>query len=95
MPTRPTMLDVARLADVSLKTVSRVVNGEPSVRQETEQRVRLAISGLGFRRNDAARSLRQRHGSRTLGLVIGDVGNPFYSAIARGAEQICAAETCC
>jgi LacI family transcriptional regulator len=81
------MLDVARRADVSLKTVSRVVNGEP-VRQETEQRVRLAIGELGFRRNDAARSLRQRHGSRTLGLVIGDVGNPFYSAIARGAEQI-------
>jgi hypothetical protein len=41
------MIDVARLANVSLKTVSRVVNGEPHVRRETEQRVRLAISELG------------------------------------------------
>jgi LacI family transcriptional regulator len=82
------MIDVARVASVSLKTVSRVVNGEPNVRPETEQRVRLAIHELGFRRNDAARSLRQRHTPRTLGLVIGDVGNPFYSAIARGVEQV-------
>ena len=88
MPTRPTMNDVARIAEVSLKTVSRVVNGEPNVRPETEERVQLAILELGFRRNDAARSLRQRHKPRTLGLVIGDVGNPFYSAIARGVEQV-------
>jgi LacI family transcriptional regulator len=82
------MNDVARIADVSLKTVSRVVNREPNVRPETEERVHQAISELGFRRNDAARSLRQRHKPRTLGLVIGDVGNPFYSAIARGVEQV-------
>ncbi|MEO9176280.1 MAG: LacI family DNA-binding transcriptional regulator [Gaiellales bacterium] len=82
------MIDVARLADVSLKTVSRVVNDEPNVRPETEERVQRAIVQLGFRRNDAARSLRQRHKPRTVGLVIGDVGNPFYSAIARGAEQV-------
>jgi LacI family transcriptional regulator len=88
MPSRPTMNDVARVAQVSLKTVSRVVNGEPNVRPETEQRVLRAIAELGFRRNDAARSLRQRHRPRTLGLVIGDVGNPFYSAIARGVEQV-------
>jgi LacI family transcriptional regulator len=88
MSTRPTMIDVARLADVSLKTVSRVVNDEPNVRPETVERVQRAIVQLGFRRNDAARSLRQRHKPRTVGLVIGDVGNPFYSAIARGAEQV-------
>ena len=58
------------------------------MRPETEERVHLAIRELGFRRNDAARSLRQRHKPRTLGLVIGDVGNPFYSAIARGVEQV-------
>lgn len=82
------MIDVARLAGVSLKTVSRVVNGEPNVRAETEDSVRRAINALGFRRNDAARSLRQRHKPHTLGLVIGDVGNPFYSGIARGVEQV-------
>jgi LacI family transcriptional regulator len=88
MSTRPTMNDVARVADVSLKTVSRVVNGEPNVRPETEERVQRAIRDLGFRRNDAARSLRQQHKPRTVGLVIGDVSNPFYAAIARGAEQV-------
>jgi LacI family transcriptional regulator len=88
MSTRPTMIDVARLADVSLKTVSRVVNGEPNVRAETASRVHEAIAELGFRRNDAARSLRQRHRPHTVGLVIGDVGNPFYSSIARGAERV-------
>jgi LacI family transcriptional regulator len=82
------MNDVARIADVSLKTVSRVVNGEPTVRPEMEQRVQLAIIELGFRRNDAARSLRQRHTPHTVGLVIGDVGNPFYSAIARGVHLV-------
>jgi LacI family transcriptional regulator len=82
------MNDVARIADVSLKTVSRVVNGEPTVRPEMEQRVQLAIIELGFRRNDAARSLRQRHTPHTVGLVIGDVGNPFYSAIARGVQLV-------
>jgi LacI family transcriptional regulator len=88
MPVRPTMIDVARVAEVSLKTVSRVVNGEPNVRPETEQRVHLAITELGFRRNDAARSLRQRRTARTVGFVLGDAGNPFYSAIARGVEQV-------
>jgi LacI family transcriptional regulator len=87
MSPRPTMIDVARAAEVSLKTVSRVVNREPNVRPETQERVEIAIATLGFRRNDAARSLRQRHKPRTLGLVIGDFANPFYSAIARGVEQ--------
>jgi LacI family transcriptional regulator len=95
MPSRPTMHDVARAAGVSLKTVSRVVNGEPNVRPETEQRVQQAIGRLGFRRNDAERSLRQRHRPRTLGLVIGDVGNPFSSAIARGVEQVLRSGRCC
>jgi len=82
------MIDVARIADVSLKTVSRVVNGEPTVRAEMEERVQLAIIELGFRRNDAARSLRQRHEPHTVGLVIGDVGDPFHAAIARGVQQV-------
>jgi LacI family transcriptional regulator len=55
---RPTMVDVARHAGVSLKTVSRVVNGEPAVAQELIDRVMAAIAELGFRRNDIARNLR-------------------------------------
>jgi LacI family transcriptional regulator len=84
--TRPTMRDVAVLAGVSLKTVSRVINDEPGVAAATADRVGAAIAELGFQRNDLARSLRQGHSSSTLGLVIEDVANPFYSAIAQAVE---------
>ena len=81
------MTDVAAAAGVSLKTVSRVVNRERGVAPATEERVRAAIEQLGFRRNDVARALRRGQRSRTIGLVIEDVANPFYSAIARGVEE--------
>src|SRR5919106_4360097 len=84
--TRPTMRDVAVLAGVSLKTVSRVINDEPGVATTTAARVSDAIAELGFQRNDLARSLRQGVTSSTLGLVIEDVANPFYSAIAQAVE---------
>ena len=84
---RPTMRDVASTAGVSLKTVSRVVNREPGVRADTAARVEAAIADLGFARNDVARSL--RHGrTGAIGLVIEDVANPFYSAIARTVEDV-------
>jgi LacI family transcriptional regulator len=80
------MRDVASTAGVSLKTVSRVVNGEAGVREDTAARVEAAIARLGFSRNDLARSL--RHGrANALGLVIEDVANPFYSAIVRSVED--------
>src|SRR3954447_24127799 len=85
---RPTMSDVARAAGVSLKTVSRVVNDEAGVRGATATRVQEAIAALGFGRNDAARALRSGQVSRTLGLVIEDIANPFYSGIMRGVEQV-------
>lgn len=82
------MTDVASAAGVSLKTVSRVVNEEPRVRPETAALVHEAIAQLDFRRNDMARALRRGQRSRMLGLVIEDVSNPFYSAIARGVEEV-------
>jgi LacI family transcriptional regulator len=85
---RPTMRDVAREAGVSLKTVSRVVNGEPAVGAATAARVTDAIAALGYRRNEIARSLRPGQASATVGLVIGDAANPFYSAIARAVEEV-------
>jgi LacI family transcriptional regulator len=84
---RPTMKDVAIAARVSLKTVSRVVNGEPGVTPSTEQRVREAIEMLGFRRNDSARLLRTGQ-TATVGLVLEDIGDPFYSALSRGVEGV-------
>ena len=83
---RPTMRDVANSANVSLKTVSRVVNGESGVRPELVARVESAIDQLGFRRNEIASSLR-RGRAGAVGLVIEDLANPFYSAIAHAVEQ--------
>ena len=80
------MRDVAGTAGVSVKTVSRVVNGESGVRATTAARVDAAIGRLGFTRNDLASSLR-RGRAGALGLVIEDVANPFYSAIARAVED--------
>jgi len=82
------MHDVARIAGVSAKTVSRVVNNEAPVDPLTRARVQQAIADLGFRRNEQARSLRPGQTSALIGLVTGDLGNPFYSAIARGIEDV-------
>lgn len=84
------MNDVARLAGVSIKTVSRVVNDEPAVHPETAGRVLAAIEQLGFRRNLGARNLR-RGSTGTIGLIVEDVGNPFYSELNRAIERIAAA----
>jgi LacI family transcriptional regulator len=84
------MHDVAAAAGVSLKTVSRVVNGEAGVRQDTAARVRAAVASLHFQPNAAARSLKAGRALPMLGLVIGDVTNPFYSGIARGVEEVAA-----
>jgi LacI family transcriptional regulator len=80
------MRDVAEKAGVSLKTVSRVINAEAGVAAATAERVGEAITALGFQRNDLARSLRHGLSSSTLGLVIEDVANPFYSAVAQAVE---------
>ena len=84
---RPTMEDVAAYAGVALKTVSRVVNGEPGVTPGTAERVRAAIDQLGFRRNDSARILRKGQ-TASIGLIMEDIGNPFYSVLARAVEDV-------
>jgi LacI family transcriptional regulator len=85
--TRPTIRDVAGSAGVSVKTVSRVLNGE-RVATETAERVIAAISALGFHRNDLASNLRRGRSSATLGLLIEDISNPFYSVIAQTVESL-------
>ena len=90
-PRRPTMVDVAKHAGVSLKTVSRVVNNEPAVAQELVHRVLAAIAELGFRRNDIARNLRSTQVNATVGLLIEEITNPFYATIASVTAEIAAA----
>jgi LacI family transcriptional regulator len=86
---RPTMRDVAALAGVSLKTVSRVVNGEPGVSGELAGRVLRAIDELDFRPNVGASSLRRTDGrTATVGLLLEDVSNPYSSALQRAVEDV-------
>jgi LacI family transcriptional regulator len=87
-PGRPTMRDVAREAGLSLKTVSRVVNGEPTVGAANAERVNDAIRRLAFRRNDLARNLRRGRSTAAVGVVIEDLANPFYSALTREVEKV-------
>jgi LacI family transcriptional regulator len=84
---RPTLRQVAALSGVSLKTASRALNGEPYVSADTADRVRAAAEQLGFRRNAIARDLRAGARSPLVGLIISDLGNPFFSRVARGAER--------
>lgn len=81
------MKDVASRAGVALKTVSRVVNGEPGVTPETTKRVRGAIEDLGFRRNESARLLRTGR-TATLGLITDNSGDLDSAAIGRGVEEV-------
>ena len=84
---RPTMKDVASLAGVALKTVSRVVNREPGVTPETASRVLGAIEELGFRRNESARLLRTGR-TATLGFIAGSWTDPDDVAVYRGVESM-------
>ena len=86
---RATMRDVAALAKVSIKTVSRVVNGEPGVSPQLTRRVLAASQRLDYRHNMTASSLRRSDGrSATIGVVLEDVANPFASALHRAVEDI-------
>lgn len=88
----PTMKDVAQKARVSLKTVSRYVNGETNIDPVLAARIGEAISELGYRRNLAAASIRPGWRSRMVGLVISDLANPFYAVLARAIEEELAAQ---
>lgn len=86
---RPSIQDVARLAGVSLGTVSNVLNNPDRVKPATAEKVTRAIEQLGFVRNDAARQLKAGK-SNTVGVVVFDAGNPFFAELARGAEDAAA-----
>lgn len=84
---RVTITDVALRAGVSKSTVSHVINGTRFVEEHTKQKVLEAVQDLNYRPSSIARSLvSQRTG--TAGLLISDVGNPFYPDVIRGVEEI-------
>lgn len=83
---KTTIRDVAIRAGVSPMTVSRVVNDSPRVSEETRRRVKAVIAELEYVPNRVARSLTRKK-TGTLGVIVPDVANPFFTLIVRGAEQ--------
>jgi LacI family transcriptional regulator len=82
-----TIYDVAREANVSMATVSRVVNGNPNVKPVTRKKVLEVIDRLGYRPNAVARGLASKK-TTTVGVIIPDISNIFYAELARGIEDI-------
>ena len=84
--TAVSMKDVAALAGVSVGTVSNVLNSPAAVSDHTRQRVEAAIEKLGWVRNESARQLRAGR-SRSIGMVVMDIANPFFADIVSGVED--------
>ncbi|MFD2761875.1 catabolite control protein A [Lentibacillus juripiscarius] len=82
-----TIYDVAREANVSMATVSRVVNGNPNVKPVTRKKVLATIQELGYRPNAVARGLASKK-TTTVGAIIPDISSIFFAELARGIEDI-------
>lgn len=82
-----TIYDVAREANVSMATVSRVVNGNPNVKPSTRKKVLEVIDRLDYRPNAVARGLASKK-TTTVGVIIPDVTNLFFASLARGIDDI-------
>ncbi|KNC11967.1 transcriptional regulator [Klebsiella sp. RIT-PI-d] len=82
-----TIKDVARLAGVSVATVSRVINHSPKASESSRQAVLTAMQSLSYHPNANARALAQQS-TETLGLVVGDVSDPFFGAMVKAVEQV-------
>ena len=82
---RITISDVARLAGVSHQTVSRVINNKPDVSPATRERVQQVVEQTGYRPSGLARGLATSH-TATIGMIVPDISNPFFSDIARSIE---------
>lgn len=86
IPVKVTIYDVAREADVSLATVSRVINNSANVKESTRRRVQAAIDRLGFEPNLVASALMTKR-TRLIALLVPDISNPFYAEVAWGVED--------
>ncbi len=85
---KPTLKAVAQDAQVSISTVSHVLNETRFVEEETRERVRASIEKLGYSPNRLARSLRGLS-TDSIGLVVSDIANPYYTGVIRGVEEEC------
>lgn len=83
---KTTIRDIASMVGLSHTTVSRVLNGDVNVRQETRERVLKAVNSVGFTPNPLAQAL-SRSRSKLIGLMLSDISNPFYNEIIRGVED--------
>src|SRR5258708_35824317 len=81
------MKDIARIAGVSLGTVSNVLNDSAGVREPLRQRVLQAVQSVGCQPSQLARALR-RDNTNMIGMIIPDITNPFFPAVVRGAEDV-------
>ena len=84
-----TMVDVARIAQVSISTVSHVLNGTRNVEPDTRQRVLAAIEKTGYRQDTLARAMR-RSRTDSIGLVVSDAGEPAFAGMVHGVEEAAA-----
>lgn len=82
-----TIRDVARRAEVSVRTVSRVLNTPEKVAEHTRERVLKAVKEMDYQPNALARGLVQRR-SRTIGLIVPDICNPVFAHFVRGVEEV-------
>jgi LacI family transcriptional regulator len=87
MTKRATMSEVARLADVGVMTVSRVLNGSARVSPETSSRVQAAIQRLGYRPNEMARALRGAK-SKSIGLIVPSLADSFFATCAHSINMV-------
>src|SRR5690554_3464851 len=83
---RVTIKDVAKHANVAISTASRVINQSGYVSEETRTKVMKAVEELGYVPNSIARSLKQKQ-TFSIGLVVSDIGNPFFAELALAVEQ--------
>lgn len=82
-----TIKEVAHYAKVSVATVSRSINGNGYVKQETRDKIEAAIQALNYQPNEVARSLNMKK-SKLIGLLLPDMSNPFFTLVARGVEDM-------
>lgn len=84
---RVTLADIAASAGVTSMTVSRVLNQQGNVNGETSERVLRVVREMGYRRNGLARGLKRQR-TETIGLVLGDIANPFAAELSRGVREV-------